>query len=284
MTSRPLVILGVIIILFAIIAATGYVVNGRNVSFSNMNGAALTDSNTNQSNGSSTAPTGISPTFYQSTTTSDSPANSNDSNPNQGGTSVSTGAGAGQSSSKQNMNGSIPSSSIPFPASTTVSAASWVTFTDSADGYSFEHPADLSQNVLNGSAVFSFPKNTYFHWPLLDDAKVGVTVGPSCPKITAIAAGQAPVRFTLNGYEFTRTIGSDVGAGQLHTEVAYDTQANGNCYHIDFLDHATDGAGFYVDDASLIAKYDAQHVADLYSAISIFDGIVVSFRVLASAH
>jgi hypothetical protein len=285
MTSRPLVILGVIIILVAIVAAAGYAVNGRVVSYS----STVAD----RSNGSSTAPVSISPTFYQSTSTPDSSANSsgsnsNGSNPNQGGTGASTGVSAGQSSGKPSgqpdMNGSIPLSSIPFPASTTVSTASWMTFTDKADGYSFEHPADLSQNVLNGNDVFSFPKNTYFHWPLLDDAKVGVTVGPSCPKITAPAPGQAPVQFALNGYQFTRTIGSDVGAGQLYTEVAYDTQANGNCYHIDFLDHATDGAGFYVDDASLIAKYDAQHVADLSSVISIFNGIVGSFHILAPAH
>jgi len=251
MTSRPLVILGVIIIVIAAITAAGYAMNGRSISYS----SAIDQSNSaDQSNASSTAPAGISPAFYQSTTTPDISADPNSSNSN---------------------------GSIPFLASTTVSTASWTAFTDKADGYSFKHPADLSQNVLNGGAVFSFPKNSYFHWPLLDDAKVTVTVSPACPKITDAAVDQSPVSFAMNGYQFTRTIGSDVGAGQLYTEVAYDTHANGNCYHIDFLDHATDGAGFYVDDASLIAKYDAQHVSDLTSAISIFNGIINSFRILA---
>ena len=294
MTSRPLVILGVIIILFAIVAAAGYVVNGRSISYSSLTGTASTDSNTDQSNASSTAPNGVSPAFYQSTTTLDSPAGSNGSNSNTSGVSggASTGTRAGQSSGQssnqpsdqKSTNGSIPLSSIPFPASTTVGTASWTIFTDNADGYSYEHPADLTQNVLNGNAAFSFTKSAYFHWPLLDDAKVTVVVAPACPKITDPAVGQTPVQFTLNGYQFTRTIGSDVGAGQLYTEVAYDTQANGNCYHIDFLDHATDGAGFYVDDASLIAKYDAQHVADLDSVLAVFDGIVSSFHLLAPNH
>ena len=274
MTSRPLVILGVIIITIAVIAAAGYVMNGRVVSYS----SPVADQSAVSS---STTTVSIAQAFYQSTSTPDSTTSSNGSNSNQGGIGVSTSASASSSSGKKNMNGSIPLSSIPFPASTTVNTASWAIFVDNADGYSFEHPADMTQNILNGSAVFSFPKNAYFHWPMLDDAKVSVTVAPSCPKITAVAAGQAPVQFALNGYQFTRTIGSDVGAGQLYTEVAYDTQANGNCYHIDFLDHATNGAGFYVDDASLIAKYNAEHVADLVSAVAAFNGIVGSFHILA---
>jgi len=162
--------------------------------------------------------------------------------------------------------------------------ASWVTYTDAAGGYSLSRPAGMTQNVIDGNQTFLFPKNSYFHWPLLDDARITVTVGPSCPAITAGDTGNGPASFSLNGYAFTRTVGTDVGAGQRYLEVAYDTKANGVCYHVDFLDHGTNGAGFYVDDAALIKRYDAQHAVDQTAVLSALNGIVGSFRLLAPAH
>ena len=71
-------------------------------------------------------------------------------------------------------------------------------------------------------------------------------------------------RAFLNGYSFTRIEGGDVAAGNIYRELAYDTQANGVCFHIDILDHGANGAGLYVGDQSLIAKYDATHDAVLW--------------------
>ena len=268
MSSRPLVILGIIIILIAVIAAAGFVMNGRGAPY--QAGIPVTDQSTNAS---STDTANISPSFYQSTSTPDSSTSAGGSGSSPGAASI----------VRPNANGSISLTGIPFPASSTVSTASWIIYVDNADGYSYEHPSNMTQGSQGGSVAFTFPKNSYFHWPLLDDAKMSVLVGPSCPSVIEGAFGQGPVKFTLNGRDFTRVIGTDVGAGQLYTEIAYDTKAGGQCYHIDFLDHATNGAGFYVDDASLIAKYDAQHAVDLAAAISVFNGVVNSFRVLAPA-
>ena len=287
MTSRPLVILGVIIILFAIVAAVGYLVNGQKVlvlapdASESAPVGSVSNAGNEPASASSTAsavPPAIAPAFYQSTSTPDTLAADNgltsESNP----------------ISQPVVSGSTASTTpdVPFPASTTVSTASWIGYTDPADGYSYEHPSDLTQNVLNGDAAFSFPKNDYFHWPLLDSAMVTVAVSPSCPQVVNAGAGGAfsktSAPFLIGNYQFTRSVGTDVGAGERTLEVAYDTKAGGQCYHIDFIDRGANGAGFYVDDASLIATYDAQHAADLGSVIAALNGVVDSFRILAASH
>jgi len=109
---------------------------------------------------------------------------------------------------------------------------------------------------LNGDAAFSFPKNDYFHWrSSIRHGHRGclavLSSGRECRRRGAFSKTSAP--FLIGNYQFTRSVGTDVGAGERTLEVAYDTKAGGQCYHIDFIDRGANGAGFYVDDASLIA-------------------------------
>lgn len=140
-----------------------------------------------------------------------------------------------------------------------------------------------------GILTLTFPKNLYFRWPLLDDATLKVTAIPTCPGITAsgLGGGVAPISFSLNGYVWKRTNGLGAAAGNLYLEIAYDTLATSTsgqtCYHIGFLDHGANGAGLYVDDASLIRRYDAAHEADLAAVIDDLNAIVASFRILAAS-
>lgn len=178
----------------------------------------------------------------------------------------------------------ILAASIPYPTATTTPGDSWKKFTSKGGGYAFEYPSDLISSLDGqGALTLIVPKNTYFHWPLLDDVTMKVTSGLSCPALLADPAGEATTTFTLNGIDWTRTVGDGVGAGNRYREVAYDTISGGTCYHIGFLDHGTNGAGFYVDDASLIKKYDAVHDADFARVIGVLNGMVASFRILAAS-
>lgn len=171
---------------------------------------------------------------------------------------------------------------IPFPdGSSSADLSKWTQYKDPAKGYSLSYPSDLVRAIEPGGSIsLTFPKNVYFHWPLLDDAKITIAVGPSCPAITAAGLGgdPKPVSFSLNGQTWKRTVGSDVAAGNRYEEIAYDLSQNGICYHIGFLDHGANGSGLYVDDASLIRKYDAAHDTDLQTVILILNAITGTFK------
>jgi len=171
------------------------------------------------------------------------------------------------------------------PASSTVDASSysWRAYSNATAGYSFRYPTNLSVNAdALGDLVLAFPKDQYFHWPLLDDAKITIVASSSCPTVINDRPDSQPTTLTLNGYSFTRTEGGDVGAGNIYHELAYDTQAGSICYHIDFLDHGSNGAGLYVGDQSLIASYDAVHTTDLTAVVTVFNAIVNTFRLMKS--
>jgi hypothetical protein len=174
------------------------------------------------------------------------------------------------------------------PASSTVDTSSWRTYSNPASanmatGYSLRYPTNLSVNAdSSGNLTLAFPKDQYFHWPLLDDAKITVIASSSCPTVIDDRPNSQPTSLVLNGYSFTRIEGGDVGAGNIYHELAYDTQAGGICYHIDFLDHGANGAGLYVGDQSLIADYDAVHTTDLTTVAAVFNAMVNTFRLTKS--
>ena len=171
---------------------------------------------------------------------------------------------------------------VPFPSATSTPGPDWKPFTNKASGYSFQYPGDLLQSIDgNGALTLIFPKNSYFHWPLLDDVTIKITSGLSCPEL--ITESRASTTLMLNGTKWIRTVGFGVGAGNRYEEVAFDTVSGGTCYHVSMLDHGTNGAGFYVDDQSLIQKYDAIHDADLAHVIDDFNALVASFRILAAS-
>ncbi len=187
-----------------------------------------------------------------------------------------------QATSTSNASSSAPYS-FPLPvAAPSINMASWPMYVDNELGYSIEYPSGFLPGAHEGVFTLAVPKGTYFHWPLQDDVKITILASSSCPKVIEGAASSSPISYSLNGRKFTRTIGTDVGAGNRYLEIADDTKANGVCYHISLLDHGTNGAGFYVDDPSLIQKYDAQRDADLAAVVSIFNAMVSSLRILAS--
>jgi len=167
------------------------------------------------------------------------------------------------------------------PASSTIDTSAWSVYSNKELGFSVQYPKELVMDTNTpGVLTLSFSKDTYFHWPLLDDARITVTATSSCPVIQANNPDNKSGKLTVNGLDFTRVEGSDVGAGNLYREIAFDLKANDTCYHLDLFDHGTNGAGFYVEDQSLISKYDTQHQTDLNAVLGIFMGVVNSFRLV----
>jgi hypothetical protein len=180
---------------------------------------------------------------------------------------------------------STPSTATSTPASlyatSTADMSAWKTYGNAELGYSVAYPADVIVNENTDNVVFAFPKGTYFHWPLQDDAKVTIAVATSCPPLAV-----APAPFTsptttvmLNHQVFTGHASHDAAAGNLYSEVAFDTFGNGVCYHLSLFDHGANGAGLYVGDPSLIVQYDNQHTADMAVVNNVFYGMLQQFKV-----
>jgi hypothetical protein len=238
MSSRPLVILGVVIIILALIAAGGYLMQSQ-ISGAPVIPAVSIPSNTQY---------GVSP-----------------------------------ATSTPSLATTTRGASFPLPAATTtVDTSSWSMHVENELGYSVEYPSLFLTSFHDGVFTLTVPKNQYFHWPLLDDAKISISVSPVCLELDT-AERQQSASYSLNGNMFSRAVGTDVGAGNRYLEISDDTKANGSCYRIGLLDHGANGAGFYVDDPSLIGQYDAQHESDIAALVSIYNALVGTFRVLAPA-
>ena len=167
------------------------------------------------------------------------------------------------------------------PASSNLDTSSWSMYSNKELGFSVQYPKGLVADTSNPSTLtLGFSKDTYFHWPLLDDAKITVTATSSCPVIEMNNPDIKPVAVSVNGYNFKRIEGSDAAAGNLYREMAFDVVSNNTCYHLDLFDHGANGAGLYVEDQALISKYDAQHQSDLDGVLGIFMGVVNSFRLV----
>ena len=170
--------------------------------------------------------------------------------------------------------------------SSAIDVTSWKMYENPSYSYGIQYPPDVSYVEHGSSTIFTLPPGTYFHWPLLDTVKVTVTASPECPDLivpsgapSIAAAGSSS--FDIGGYSFLRRSGADAAAGNLYEEVAYDTRSGDTCYHISFFDHGSNGAGLYVEDGDLIARYDAQHEKDMGAALDAFDAMVSSFRIRA---
>ncbi len=254
MNSKPAVIFGGLIILVAIIAAISYAWSGR---FPSSVGQEARS--TIKDISVATDATTTSADFYS-----------------QGGLNTAT------------SSGQVPVVPLPDAVSAAIDTSAWQMYVDNKSGFSLEYPSTLTQ-ITNpdGSFALAFSKSAFFHWPLLDDARLSVSATPeTCPPLSLGGADGQPASkqtVSMNGLSFTRQVGTDVGAGQLYTQVVYDTINNGYCYRLSFLDHGTNGAGFYVDDLSLAQKYDAVHATDMQTVYETLNAVVGTFRVLARA-
>ncbi len=170
---------------------------------------------------------------------------------------------------------------LDLPNATTTTPSSWKNYTNTKYGYSISYPQNLilSSPVLSNKAVFTFPSDRYFHWPLQDDVVLSITASSSCPDmIVPTGPFTATTTFSLNGYAFDVISGDDAAAGNRYQEIAYDTYVNNLCYRISLYNHGVNGAGFYVDGQALIQKYDDQHDIDINAVISIMNSMTNSFR------
>ncbi|MEA2715009.1 MAG: hypothetical protein QOG91_37 [Candidatus Parcubacteria bacterium] len=166
-------------------------------------------------------------------------------------------------------------------ASSTSDVSAWKTYGNDELGVEFAYPADLVINEQGTSVALAFPKNGYFHWPLLDDAKITVSALTSCPSWfqSGEVSPSKPASTTVNGYGLTYLEGSEGAAGNIYLQYEFHLQAKQACYVINLFDHGTNGASLYVDDRTLVKKYDDQHEVDINAVKAVFAGLVKSFQV-----
>lgn len=173
------------------------------------------------------------------------------------------------------------STSADAVATTTVDTSLWKVLNNDELGYGFKYPATLIVNDGGTSFILSFPKKTFFHWPLEDEFKVTVIASSTCPSATLFAdyvPNVATSTFTVKGKKFARSEITDIGAGNVYKKTTYEILGNNSCYSFVVDSHGTNGSGFYVNDPVMIKKYDDQHLADVSSVQDIVVGMLGSFN------
>ncbi len=180
--------------------------------------------------------------------------------------------------------GNIQASSTEASITSTIDVSAWKSYKSDELGLSIKYPADLIVNGGSNSVILAFPKTKYFHWPLQDDAKITITASSSCAIFQSGDNGEEiETDLTVNNQKYSVKQSNDAAAGNVYNEIIYDqVKGVGLCYSLAFLDHGANGAGLYVDDASLIKKYDDQHTADLKAVMEVVYGILANFRASAN--
>jgi hypothetical protein len=159
-------------------------------------------------------------------------------------------------------------------ATSTVDVSKWKTYNNQELGYSIKYPEDLIVNYDALSLILAFPKDKYFHWPLLDDVKLTLVSTSTCASNIASSS-----MITINNIKYRLSKSDGAAMGTVYKEDVYEINGNNVCYKITYNSKGTNGAGFYVDDPSLIKKYDNQHSLDNDEVIKIIYGILGSFKI-----
>jgi len=164
-----------------------------------------------------------------------------------------------------------------------VDTSSWKAYSNNELGFGLKYPTDLIVDDSGAALKLTFPKGSYFHWPLEDDAKLTVSASSSCAKNSVGEnLNSQPTTLDIGGQSFIVTQGADAAAGNIYGETVYSIHGNNVCYSLIFDTHGANGAGLYVDDPALIKQYDGQHATDLASIKNIVYSIAGSFQILST--
>ncbi len=167
------------------------------------------------------------------------------------------------------------SSSISI-ATSTEDTTNWKTYKNPELGYSVKYPDDLILNYDESILIIAFPKKNYFSWPLQDDVKLTVVATSSCLTDLSLST-TSDIQINDRLYKIEKD-SIDAGMGSRWHETVYSITGNNICYKITMNLKGTNGAGFYVDDKALIAKYDNQHSIDISKVSSIIWAILGTFE------
>ena len=162
----------------------------------------------------------------------------------------------------------------------TVDISGWKTYKNQEFGYDIKYPKDLIVNYDSTKLILAFPKKNYFSWPLQDDVKLTVTASSTCASdLLDVGSGIKPKKslITIDGRDFTLNRVDDVAAGNRFLTATYEIRRNSLCYSFVYSSRGANGAGLYVDDPSLISKYDKDHVVNSGMVDAIVIGILSSF-------
>lgn len=169
---------------------------------------------------------------------------------------------------------STPTASIVSIATSSVDTTKWKTYKNDELGYSLKYPEDLIINYDESKLIIAFPQKNYFHWPLLDDVRLTLIATSSCSSNNASTS-----EFTINDRLYkVESDTVDMAMGTRWRETIYTISKDNICYKITVSIHGTNGAGFSVDDQSLIKKYDNQHDLDTSQVKATIWAILGSFE------
>ncbi len=170
---------------------------------------------------------------------------------------------------------STPQSNTSSVATSSVDTSSWKVYKNDELGYSIKYPDDLIINYDELKLLVAFPQKNYFHWPLLDDVKLTLLATSTCQSINA-SSSQITINDRFYDIESDTT---DAAMGSRWRETVYKIKGDNVCYKIYVNARGTNGAGFYVDDQSLVKKYDNQHDIDTVNVNAIIWAILGSFEI-----
>ena len=166
----------------------------------------------------------------------------------------------------------------------TVDTSKWKVYDNQELGYSIKYPEDLIVNYDALSLILSFPKEKYFHWPLLDDVRLTLISTSTCLSDIASSSDQSlgllsNSEITVNNIKYKVLKSNGAAMGTIYKKDFYEINGNNVCYTITMDSKGTNGASFYVDDSSLIKKYDNKHTVDTAQVTDVIYGILGSFEI-----
>lgn len=162
-----------------------------------------------------------------------------------------------------------------------VDISKWKSYTNEEFGYGFKYPDNLILNKGDFDLFLAFPKDVYFHWPLLDNVRLSIIASSSCDRSKLLEYGNlsTTTKIIVSGKDYTMIKVDDIAAGTIFERIAYERMGNNICYSVLLESKGTNGAGFYVTDPVLVKKYDDQHKVDSEALLEIVYGILANFEI-----
>lgn len=164
----------------------------------------------------------------------------------------------------------LPNQSIP---------ADWIAYRDDNSGVTLKAPRGLILATSSTGLSLIFSTTTpYVNTHLLHELRIDIAT----PAVDCVSTGESMVgtstKVVINGLDFEKQNWSGVGLGNLYQGVDYTIIRNSMCYQVSLFTHSTNGEGFYTNDATQIAKVDAQQKLDIDALFKLFDQVAGTIK------
>jgi hypothetical protein len=158
----------------------------------------------------------------------------------------------------------------PIPTQGPLPNVDWLAYHDPTAGFSIQHPPTW-QRVDNGGGIVVFelqaaPGTNLIRKTVEIDVR---PAGADCKESTyGGSSGAPPAHSTVNGVDFLRETGIDIGAGNIHDWTSYSTLRQATCITLTFVLHSANAGVYSTEPAPF----------DRAAESAIFDEILNTFR------